>query len=346
MSDKNSQFSGKSTHDDLFKAAYRRHDGNDDLCLDLLKIICRNFILDEFRLDTLDLEPSGLIREIGREKYADLIFSLELAGEIVSEMVTADDTSTKFIVLLEHKSGADSDAMLQLLKYQSLLYEREGKRCRVLPVIVYSGQVPRWSGDTEFQESLAPISGTLQREMGGYFLNFRCKVVNLHEVIANGAARGLRTEVVLLAMTRVWDTDEETFADVFRLAEGLDKWTREWLLPSVVKYLLSYNEQFSREAIAQIEKQTVAEEARMMPALFEQIKNEGVEIGLEQGLEQGREQGLEQGREQGLKQGEKKALVKIAKNMILEGMDLAKVCKMSELSREQVEKLRNELLKH
>ena len=75
-----------------------------------------------------------------------------------------------------------------------------------------------------------------------------------------------------------------------------------------------------------------------MPALFEQIKNEGVEIGLEQGLEQGRKQGL--------KQGEKKALVKIAKNMILEGMDLAKVCKMTELSREQVEKLRNELLKH
>ena len=326
MSDKNSDFSGKSTHDDLFKAAYRRHDGNDDLCLDLLKIICRNFILDEFRLDTLDLEPSGLIREIGREKYADLIFSLELAGEIASEEVTADDTSTKFIVLLEHKSRTDSDAMLQLLKYQSLLYEREGRHCRVLPVIVYSGQAPRWSGDTEFQQSLAPISGTLQREMGGYFLNFRCKVVNLHEVIATGAARGLRTEVVLLAMTRVWNTDEKTFAEVFRRAEELDKWTREWLLPSVVKYLLSHNEQFSREAIAKIEKQTVAEEARMMPALFEQIKNEGLE--------------------QGLEQGEKKALVKVAENMIREGLDIARVCKMTELSREQVEKLRNGLQNH
>ena len=127
-------------------------------------------------------------------------------------------------------------------------------------------------------------------------------------------------------MTRVWNTDEKTFAEVFRLAEGLDKWTREWLLPSVVKYLLSYNEQFSREAIAQIEKQTVAEEARMMPALFEQIKNEG----------------LEQGREQ----GEKKASVKIAENLIREGMDIAKVCEMTELSREQIEKLRNGLLKH
>ena len=107
-------------------------------------------------------------------------------------------SDTKFIVLLEHKSGADSNAMLQLLKYQSLLYEREGNRCWVLPVIVYSGQTPGWSGDTEFQQSLAPISGTLQREMGGYFLNFRCKVVNLHKVIATGAAAGLRTEVVCL----------------------------------------------------------------------------------------------------------------------------------------------------
>ncbi len=59
-----------------------------------------------------------------------------------------------------------------------------------------------------------------------------------------------------------------------------------------------------------------------MPALFEQIKNEGLE------------------------QGEKKASVKIAENLIREGMDIARVCKMTELSREQVEKLRNELLKH
>ena len=123
-------------------------------------------------------------------------------------------------------------------------------------------------------------------------------------------------------MTRVWNTDEETFAEVFRLAGEPDKWTRERLLPSVVKYLLSHNEQFSREAIAKIEKRTVAEEARMMPALFEQIKNEGLE------------------------QGEKKALAKVAENMIREGIDIARVCKMTELSREQVEKLRNGLLKH
>ena len=60
----------------------------------------------------------------------------------------------------------------------------------------------------------------------------------------------------------------------------------------------------------------------MMPALFEQIKNEGLE------------------------QGEKKALAKVAENMIREGIDIARVCKMTELSREQVEKLRNGLLKH
>ena len=64
----------------------------------------------------------------------------------------------------------------------------------------------------------------------------------------------------------------------------------------------------------------------MMPALFEQIKNEGLE--------------------QGLEQGEKKALAKVAENLIREGMDIARVCKMTELSREQVEKLRNGVLKY
>lgn len=64
----------------------------------------------------------------------------------------------------------------------------------------------------------------------------------------------------------------------------------------------------------------------MMPALFEQIKKEGVEVGVEQ--------------------GEKNALLKIAENLIREGMDIAKVCKMTELSREQIETLRNGLPKH
>ena len=64
----------------------------------------------------------------------------------------------------------------------------------------------------------------------------------------------------------------------------------------------------------------------MMPALFEQIKKEGVEVGVEQ--------------------GEKNALLKIAENLIREGMDIAKVCKMTELSREQNETLRNGLPIH
>ena len=92
------------------------------------------------------------------------------------------------------------------------------------------------------------------------------------------------------------------------------------------KYLLSRNEQFNQEAIVRIERQTVAQEARMMPALFEQVKKEGVEVGMEQ--------------------GEKNALLKIAENLIREGMDIAKVCKMTELSREQIETLRNGLPKH
>ena len=244
------------THDNLFKFTYHREDGVDDLSRELFEIVFDEATNNEFNWLTLNMDSSSVIDQAGREKFADLIFSVN---------TKEDNSSTKFIFLLEHKSASDSNALMQLLGYQTSLYLREGKQCRVLPMIIYNGKKPNWSGPLEFQLSLQPVSDHLQREWGGYFLNFRCKMVNLHEVIAQRRAAGMDSEVVLYALSKVWNADERTFEKVFRLAKGLSDEKRNRLLPMVVNYLQSH--------LTHMEISRICQHTGMSRKQVEQIQN-------------------------------------------------------------------------
>jgi predicted transposase/invertase (TIGR01784 family) len=166
-------------------------------------------------------------------------------------------------------------------------------------------------------------------------------MVNLHEVIAKGRAAGMDSEVVLYALSKVWDADEGTFEKVFRLAKGLSDEKRNRLLPMVVNYLqshLTHSKRISYETIVQIEEQTLPKRKRSMLSYFDEIKNES--------LEQGLEQGMEQGLKKGVKEGEKKASEKIAENLIRDGMEISRICQHTGMSRKQVEQIQNNLQRH
>ena len=67
----------------------------------------------------------------------------------------------------------------------------------------------------------------------------------------------------------------------------------------------------------------------------EEGREEGLEIGREQGLETGREQGLEMGREA----GKEEAILIMAKNMKQQGVDIATIMNVSNLSQADIDKL-------
>ena len=70
-------------------------------------------------------------------------------------------------------------------------------------------------------------------------------------------------------------------------------------------------------------------------------KNIAREEGREEGIEIGREEGREIGREEGLKEGEKNKSIEIAKNMLKEGLDVNLISKLSGLSFNEIENLKN-----
>ena len=69
----------------------------------------------------------------------------------------------------------------------------------------------------------------------------------------------------------------------------------------------------------------------------------GMAKGMKEGLEKGLEKGLEQGIQQGLQQGTKESKINIAKNMLKRGMNVQDVVDITELTYNQVIKLKEEI---
>ena len=69
------------------------------------------------------------------------------------------------------------------------------------------------------------------------------------------------------------------------------------------------------------------------------MEENGYKIGLEEGLDIGRKEGREEGRKEGREEGEHNKALQIATDMKKEGMDMALIVKMTNLSLEEIEKL-------
>lgn len=74
-------------------------------------------------------------------------------------------------------------------------------------------------------------------------------------------------------------------------------------------------------------------------ASLAQKVDEGVKIGREQGIKIGIEKGIEKGEKIGIEKGEKAAFLKVAKNMLKQGLKIQYIQKVTGLSKQQILKL-------
>ncbi|NES25636.1 MAG: Rpn family recombination-promoting nuclease/putative transposase [Symploca sp. SIO3E6] len=68
-------------------------------------------------------------------------------------------------------------------------------------------------------------------------------------------------------------------------------------------------------------------------------RQEGVEEGIAQGIEQGIAQGIEQGIEQGIAQGIEQRTIEIARSCLQQGLDIETIMAITQLSREDIERI-------
>ena len=78
-----------------------------------------------------------------------------------------------------------------------------------------------------------------------------------------------------------------------------------------------------------------------MQTNIERILDEALQQKLEKGREEGRAIGLEEGRELGREEGKRA----VARKLLLKGMDIPFIVEMTELSEEEIERIKRELPK-
>ena len=82
-------------------------------------------------------------------------------------------------------------------------------------------------------------------------------------------------------------------------------------------------------------------EIRLMSELEEQSALATARAkGTEEGLKQGKEEGLKQGKEEGIEHGKKQKQKEIAKRMLSKGINIEEIIELTELSKEEIEKLK------
>jgi predicted transposase YdaD len=115
--------------------------------------------LAELNLDTLQLQTGSFVDPDLREKFSDLLFSVELKS------APADAVSKQALVyfLFEHKSQSDPLTVLQVLSYMVRIWEKrvrdEEPLCPIVPLLVYHGETA-WSAARSFA-GLIPATAAL-----------------------------------------------------------------------------------------------------------------------------------------------------------------------------------------
>ena len=66
---------------------------------------------------------------------------------------------------------------------------------------------------------------------------------------------------------------------------------------------------------------------------------QGIQQGMQQGIQHGMQQGIQQGMQQGMQQGESNATHRVAARMLKSGMSPEFVAEMTDLTREEIDKI-------
>jgi predicted transposase YdaD len=252
---------------------------------------------------TLRVEPSSFVEIGDTDRFADILYRVELAGQLAL-----------LHVILEHQSSVERFMPLRTLGYSVRKWERclaEDPRLEflppIIPIVLHHSETG-WTAATSFHElfdwSALPV------ELKSFLPGFRFLLDDLsHRTDAELLVRATREaeRVVPLVLWALRDARNSE-----RLAASLTAWVgamaRVLQAPSgpaalraVLGYLAIVADALSPRAILAAVEAEAPEAKEIVMTLAEQWKQEGLLTGLERGRQEGLKQGIDKGRQEGLR---------------------------------------------
>ncbi len=252
-----------------------------DIATDFLHHYLPPEIMDGLDLSAVEKRKDTFVDEELRRHFSDLVFKVGLK--------TGGDA--RVIILVDHKSGADKWAALQLLRYEVQIWQEEkndkaGTLPVIIPVVLYHGR-KRWPANREFSSLFSPAELKLAREFVPHFKYYVCDLSRFSDEELKG---GIELRAGLMLLKHIFSRNlKEPLIRVFRLVAGLPDWRRNEYLGTIRRYLTSAKAPLSREDMAEVLEESFQEEAG---GIMEYIGQSWIEEGEKRGLQQGLQQGL------------------------------------------------------
>ena len=309
---------GKKIHDAFFKDVYSKP----KYSLDIFRLVFSKKEQAFFNWNTLKIDLTTFMDKELSEKRVDLLFSVNLKDS---------HKRVGVLFLLEHKSSEDPNTLIQLLEYQTAIYKE--MRIPIIPILFYHGKKKEWKNPLNFHDFLEDFRGALRRRFKKDVLNFRYRLLNVQKLDINTEAKGLTSQVVLFIFKNIWSLgkdkvlDEGKIEELFSLSDKLSEEERKNLGLKAINYARRYYPDFNWEVL--LEEKGLNQTGGGTMSLWQDTLAEEREQGLKKGLQKGRQEGLQAGRQA------------VILNMLKEKADLSFISKVTGLSEEEINKLKN-----
>lgn len=241
-----------------------------------LKVALPAALLNRLDFSEISLDPISYISEEYKASFSDLV---------VKCRTQAEEVPVDIYILFEHKSYQDKGVLVQLLRYMSLMWQRdsdEKKPLRVIvPLVFYHGE-GSWQIPAQFVEQFS-----IADEWKPFLLNFSYVLFDATAWDWQAeSSQPLRENVFLLSammlMKAAFSRDLQLIRQMFQLWHQIG-FMRE---KERINFLLIYVAETQDISIATLQK--IAEETKLqgeqiMPTLAQRLREEGIEKGIERG---------------------------------------------------------------
>ncbi|MCH9770577.1 MAG: Rpn family recombination-promoting nuclease/putative transposase [Gammaproteobacteria bacterium] len=289
---------------------------------------------------------------LDKETFIDRDYKAH-AADMVYQVKTADDKAMYFYLLCEHQSKVDRWMALRIFTYVLKLIERHHKQhpndklAAVYPMVIYSGR-PKWTASQDLYD-LFGEQGEWARE---YLTQYQ--LIDIHRLEDQDLRQRLLAGVMQYSLKYQKIRELKSYLKVLiPWLERLDFQGSEDYAVVILSYVVDgleddSNKDVFTQLISQISSEKLQDEAM---TLAQQFRQEGFEKGLEHGKtlaqefkKEGFTKGIEKGVEQGVQQGRRAERIALARKMLCEGLDVSFIQRVTELSKEEMNKLYDELL--
>ncbi len=258
--------------------------------------------LAELDLSTIQIETGTFIDPDLREKFSDLLFSVQLL-----QVSATTGERTLVYILFEHKSQSDPFTVLQMLSYIVRISEQRVRTglplCPIVPLLVYHGE-SGWTAAKSFRELVS-----CPEALAEYQIVFQPLLLDLSQ-LDDEQVEGdpvLRSTLRLLKYSRSKHLVTKLGEILHLMASALPTTVLPQWIHAIGVYVMSVNKQIDSQQY----KQTLKS---VFPTQFE--PGSLADRLLIQGREEGREEGRQEGEQLGFAKGKLTAKIQMLQELL------------------------------